>query len=46
MVIVFAGYLDEEYVLEGLQVAAYMWVKWTVGWKGKLDGVRQCGGFA
>jgi hypothetical protein len=46
MVIVFAGCLDGEGVLERVRPQAEMWTKWRVGWRGELDGVRQCERFA
>lgn len=46
MVIVFAGCLDGEGVLEGVRPQAEMWTKYRVGWRGELEGVRQCVGFA
>ena len=45
MVIVFAGCLDGPEVLEGVRPQAEMWTKYRVGWRGSLEGTRQCVGF-
>jgi hypothetical protein len=42
MVIVFAGCLDGPEALEGIRPQAEMWTKYRVGWRGALEGVRQC----
>jgi hypothetical protein len=46
MVIVFAGCLDGPEALEEVRPQAEMWTKWRVGWRGELEGVRQCERFA
>lgn len=46
VVIVFAGCLDGEEVLEGLRPQAEIWTKYRVGWTGTLEGTKQCVGFA
>lgn len=45
LVIVLAGCLDGEGVLEGLNVQAEMWTKYKVGWLGEVSGAKQVGGF-
>lgn len=44
-VIVFAGCLDGPEALQGLNPEAEMWTKYRVGWRGELEGRRQCVGF-
>lgn len=47
LVIVFAGCLDEpKGWLEEVKPAAEMWTKYRVGWRGEVEGSKQCVGFA
>lgn len=46
MVIVFAGCLDGPEALEDVVPQAEMWTKYRAGWRGSLEGTRQCVGFA
>lgn len=45
MVIVLAGCLDGEEVLQEIRPQAEMWTKYRAGWRGELEGTRQCVGF-
>ena len=44
-VIVFAGCLDGPEALQEISPQAEMWTKYRAGWRGSLEGARQCVGF-
>ena len=45
MIIVLAGCLDGPEALQEIIPQAEMWTKYRVGWRGNLEGTRQCVGF-